>query len=130
LRLDGKESGSVNIITELIPEFKYGDRLEINGRIEKKILTWRASEYSAFFPKINFLEHKNSLRSYLIQFKQSLISPIKKFLERDEASLLAGLTLGARSDFSSKLKDQMAKSGTTHIVALSGSIVDAIIPYQ
>ncbi len=120
LRLDGKESGSVNIITELIPEFKYGDRLEINGRIEKKILTWRASEYSAFFPKINFLEHKNSLRSYLIQFKQSLISPIKKFLERDEASLLAGLTLGARSDFSSKLKDQMAKSGTTHIVALSG----------
>lgn len=34
--------------------------------------------------------------------------------------MLAGLTLGARSDFSSKLKDQMAKSGTTHIVALSG----------
>ncbi len=44
----------------------------------------------------------------------------KRALPADNAALLAGITLGARSGFSPQFKAQMADSGTTHIVAVSG----------
>lgn len=125
--LQNPEKGSLNIITTLIPEFQYGDKLEIKGRVVEQLLAQGVPGYSLIFPEINIFGHQNSIRSYLVQFKSTLISNIKKYLPRDEASLLSGLTLGARSDFSSNLKDQMAKSGTTHIVALSGYNIAILI---
>jgi len=53
--------------------------------------------------------------------KARIISPgLIRFLPFEEAAFLSGLTLGGRSDFSKNFKEAMKKSGTTHLVALSG----------
>src|SRR3989344_4727192 len=52
--------------------------------------------------------------------------------EGEVAALAGGLTVGERASFSDEFKDAMAKSGTTHIVALSGyniSIIGFAISY-
>ena len=43
-----------------------------------------------------------------------------RLLPRDASALLSGLTFGAHGDFNKELKDAMVRSGTTHLVALSG----------
>jgi len=53
-------------------------------------------------------------------FKENQINNFRISLPHNSAALLSGETFGERSDFSKEFKDQMARSGTTHIVALSG----------
>jgi competence protein ComEC len=60
------------------------------------------------------------------------VGNINKALDSDSAALLAGITVGDRSGFSKEFKNDMALSGTTHIVALSGyniSILAITISY-
>ncbi len=60
------------------------------------------------------------LKSRLLDIKMAALGKFKAYLPADQAALLGGLTLGARSDFSPELKEAMRRSGTTHLVALSG----------
>jgi len=112
--------GKAEITTALFPEFNYGDLLEANGVIKPARSV--AAEPTSFFPKIKLLDHHKSfwVKEKLLAFKNILTAQFKKFLPPDSAALMSGLTFGVRADFTKDFKNQMALSGTTHLVALSG----------
>lgn len=119
LKLQPPLAGKIKIVTPQIPEFSYGDRLEVRGKIQESS---GIDPPFTLFPEIELRGsgHGFPLKSELLGFKARLIAEFRRALPRDSAALLAGLTFGARSDFSRELKDDMALSGTTHLVALSG----------
>ncbi|MDO8574515.1 MAG: ComEC/Rec2 family competence protein [bacterium] len=81
--------------------------------------------YNNFY--VNFKEahpkiepEPSRLEQKLVNFKENQINQFRINLPLNSAALLAGETFGERSDFTKELKEQMNRSGTTHIVALSG----------
>jgi len=81
------------------------------------------------YPKLYLLEnHKKSFFGGLvISARKTIIKTFESVLSRDEAIFLAGLTIGAKGDFPQELQMAMKKSGTTHLVALSGYNIMIVI---
>jgi len=118
----------VQVYLSPYPEFHYGDLIEFSGKIQnssygKNILS---------FPKIRLISENNGdkIVSSLFSFKNKLIDNLKNILSVDKSALISGILFGERSEFTKEFKDALSKSGTTHIVALSGyniSIIGVIL---
>ncbi len=126
IRLSEPYGGSVRIITSPAIGFKYGDVIRAAGKIEQSDSP--ATPPVSSFPTIVVVaEHRGFwLKEKLLEFKADLVSHIVEFLPTDEGALLAGITFGDRSHITSDFKTQMAASGTTHLVALSGYNISII----
>ncbi len=81
------------------------------------------------YPKLSLLEKRKEmfLGSLMISMRKTIMQTFQSALSRDEAIFLAGLTIGAKGEFGDKLQTAMKKSGTTHLVALSGYNIMIII---
>lgn len=119
IRLNPPHEGEVRIYSEPGVRFSYGDVLEIKGRVVKSP-TGRLN--IASFPEITVIESGsgNILKGSLFRLRNSLISNLNEVLPPRHAALMSGLLFGERAEFTDEFKDAMQKSGTTHIVALSG----------
>lgn len=134
LDLQPPYSGKIKLNSRPYPKFAYGDLLKVEGMILPP--SPRSAAYFSKdgifgisnFPKIERLETNrgNSVKAVLFWIKDRVLATFYKILPTEKAALLSGLTLGERENFSKELKDQMAKSGTTHIVALSGYNISVI----
>jgi ComEC/Rec2-related protein len=106
-------------LTVLLPprDVRYGDRVSLRGAIIRE-----EGEYVARFPSFEVLErHKGFwLKEALLNVKAAAMEGFKHTMAESNAALLAGITLGARADFSPEFKEAMVRSGTIHIVAVSG----------
>jgi len=130
LELEPPYAGKVNILTAAIPERAYGERLRLEGRIKRSAYRFLPrEEATSFFPKLELLESGRgfSLKARLIALKHTFIDHFRLILPRDHAALLAGLTFGYQSDFTKELRGKMEKSGTTHLVALSGYNISILV---
>lgn len=118
------------------PALSYGDTLTFTGRVEEPFSdsyrTYLAKERVrgvVAFPKIE--SHKPartfSFRGALYALREQLVDSFRRTLPAKEAALMAGLTVGAREDFSEEFRDAMADSGTTHLVALSGYNISIVV---
>ena len=145
-------SGKGIVSTDLYPELKYGDLININGKLEKPenftnsggSATTTSFDYVSYlgkddiFYKIDFAKtelisssHGNVIKSYLFKIKNSFINNISKTISEPESSLLSGILLGAKSSIDKKTTEIFRKAGLSHIVALSGYnitvVADAIM---
>lgn len=120
-------SGEISVLAPPLAKIDYGDLLNFDGIIKQADSPEK--DPSVLFPKIETVDkHRgNWLREKLIGFKQFLIGQFDEFLLPDEAALLGGITFGSRSDFSENLRGAMSRSGTTHLVALSGYNITILI---
>lgn len=125
IKLDDPHRGLVRVYTALYPKFSYSDLLELKGSIEKSP-SGRINVLG--FPEIEIKTagHGRDVQSALFRIKNGMVDNLRKVLPLDKAALASGILLGEREEFSDELKDAMAKSGTTHIVALSGYNVSII----
>lgn len=117
------------------PAFLYGDKLTFVGRIEEPF----SDAYRAYlakervrgvvaFPKIVEYEANTlSVRGALYALREKIVDAFRLTLPPREAALMAGLAVGAREDFSEDFRNAMAKSGTTHLVALSGYNISVVV---
>jgi competence protein ComEC len=131
------------VSTELFPEFSYGERVSVSGKLEKpeNFITDIGKE----FDYVNYLKKESisfttsfarveSLgEGYGSGFKTSILSIKKKFLgsiERSipapESALLSGLLLGVKSSLGDKLHQDFVNTGLVHIIVLSGYNVTII----
>ena len=130
LVLDEPFSGEIRVFSPPLPERNYGDRLALHGTIKLPVSGSEGIEKpTLFFPQAEFVSAGNGnwLKQKLLGFKHFLLKQFDTVLAPDEASLLGGITFGARSGFSQELREQMAASGTTHIVALSGYNITILV---
>lgn len=146
-------SGKGIVSTDLYPEFKYGDLINIYGKLEKpenfsdsngSSTAANNFDYVSYlgkddiFYKIDFAKteiissgHGNIIKSFLFKIKNSFISNISKTISEPESSLLSGILLGAKSSIDKNTTEIFRKAGLSHIVALSGYnitvVADAIM---
>lgn len=151
LKLDEEEARFKVLITaDLYPEYKYGEIISGKGNLERPgVIEDFDYRYYLLTKKIFGLVYKPKVNSeqrtvnssdigelnYLISQAKGVLYKIKnKFSEtlsqimvEPETSFLKGLILGERSTMSSDLINNFNKTGTTHIIALSGYNVTIII---
>ncbi|MFA5870751.1 MAG: ComEC/Rec2 family competence protein [Candidatus Paceibacterota bacterium] len=71
----------------------------------------------------------SQLKNFMISTKQKIMNTFLTVLPRDEATFLAGLTIGAKGEFPDELVEAFKKSGTTHLVALSGYNIMIVVSF-
>ena len=121
--------GRISVKLMLYPKFRYGDELAFKGKIEApppgSYANYLAKEKInglANFPKAELEKSGlgSPIKSALFNFKRSIIDSYQKVLPSDQAAFLAGLTFGERGGLTKEFKEAMSRSGTSHLVALSG----------
>ncbi len=117
--------GSLDMITQPLVEFQHGEELRIKGVVKNNVWPVRnAIVFPSIEPTGRIIW---SPKSSALDIKQRFISSFKKILSADEAALISGLTFGVRADFSAEFKEAMERSGTIHLVALSGYNISILI---
>ncbi len=127
LKLKEPFASEIDVLTSPTLNFDYGDSLVLRGMVEPAQSP--VDNPQSFFPE--FIEREKSsgfsLKGSLLEFKHLIIADFKHLLPPDEAAFLGGLTFGARSELSPDLREKMRRSGTTHLVALSGYNIAVLI---
>ncbi len=118
--LTAPRAGNIEVRAALFPMVRYGDLLELTGVIKSDDRL--PGGHVTVFPKIGIRAPHQGYWIFekLFAIKEKIEKIFVESLPAESAALLSGITLGTRSGFSKELTAQMAGSGTTHIVALSG----------
>ena len=119
-------SGKVVVYTDPLPAYSQGDVLRITGEIEP-LSEIRNSGYRAFLVRQGFVgtvsdsaEIELLQRSWLFSFRNRLAHSISTALAEPQASLAEGLLLGIRSHMPDELRSDFSRTGTSHLLAISG----------
>ena len=127
---------NVLITTSIYPEFSYGDKVKVNVKLEepeefetdgrvfdyKGYLRVRGIWYTGSFAKVELISsgHGSVIKSLLFKIKHKFTDSINNALPQPESSLLSGLLLGSKQSLGKDLLSEFQKTGTSHIVVLSG----------
>lgn len=115
--------GSVTLIVSEYPRVRIGDELSFEGKIE------RGKQGERHFVRpdsFSVVGRNDSLLSMLFVMRERIKAGVERVLPSEHAALLAGILLGERADFSDEFYDALVRSGTVHIVALSGYNISVI----
>ena len=122
------------------PEYNYGDRVKITGKLEKpeKIENFDYEKY--LYPelifaliknpaKVELISHNNGSKifEWIYKIKNKFIETINKILAEPFAALLSGILVGARRSIPENLMDIFNIVGITHIIAISGYNVTIVV---
>ncbi len=113
-------------------DWQYGDQVRLYGKLELppedeafsyRDYLARNKVYSLMaFPRITLIQHDqgNLFMAWLYKLRQHLDLSIQTFIPQPEAALLSGILLGIETDIPPQLEDAFQKTGTAHIIAISG----------
>ncbi len=127
----------VLVSTGLFPEFKYGDMVQVEGKLEQpenfETDTGNEFDYIGYLAKddifyqVSFAQvqtlsagHGSFLKTKLFAFKKAFMNKVNLLIKEPESSLLGGLLLGAKNSLGKDLQNDFRIAGVSHIVALSG----------
>ena len=135
----------VLVTTNLYPEFEYGDLLSIEGKLQSPknfddfdYINYLAKDgiFSiAYYPKISkvskdaffrpkeiaiFENLKISLFKNIFKVKKAFEESVERVIAEPNAALINGILLGSRQNIPQDLREAFNKTGTTHILAISG----------
>ncbi len=130
-------SGRVLVNTKLYPQYQYGDRLAVTCQLEQPGLIesddgrdFRYDQYLALFriytvcyrPHVEVLAHGQGsvVMRTILDIKRRFVERVTAAISEPEASFVGGLILGARKSIPEYLIEAFSRTGTTHIIALSG----------
>lgn len=146
IKIDEKYEQVKTKILATVPlerEYKYGDKVDISGILEKpeNFTTHQEKNFDYInylrkdkifylmnYPYVDVVESGggNIIKRHLFSFKKKFLDKIDFAVSKPESLLLGGLILGERASFSAELRQEFIDTGTIHIVALSGYNVTII----
>ncbi|MFQ5934679.1 MAG: ComEC/Rec2 family competence protein, partial [Dehalococcoidia bacterium] len=121
------------------PYFRYGDLLDLRGEISEppvlEYFDWRehlAREgiHSLITrPRVTFLaaDKGGAALGFIYNLRTDLARGVAHALPEPQASLSHAMLLGVRSTLPSELREDLASTGTTHLIAISGLHVGIIV---
>ncbi len=137
--------GEIHLATGLVlvrapryPQYQYGDRLVVRGKLETPPIfeDFSYKDYLAQFgihsmirrPKIELVERDqgNPFWTLMLIFKREAAHTINAILSEPYASLLNGILLGIETGIPRDLYEQFNLTGTSHIIVISGSNISLI----
>lgn len=116
--------------------FAYGDGIAGRGMVENPsdsaYARYLSGQYIRGVMRVSKVQKNGThsgfaIKSALLSLKHTMTQTFSRILPPEEATFLSGLTIGARGTFSKELKVAMQKSGTTHLVALSGYNISILV---
>ena len=126
---DGSLRGRVLVRAESFRDFRYGDVVALSGKLEKPEESYarylekeRVHGIIAFPKQIEKIGEGegSSIKARLYGFKNRLENSFGGYFGPKSAAFLGGITLGSKAGFDKDFKEALQRSGTSHIVALSG----------
>ena len=135
-------AGSALLYVRPYPAYRYGDVLLVTGRLEEppRLEDFDYADYLArqgihstvLYPEIEVLDtgQGNPALEWVYSLRHRLADAIADVLPEPQASLVQGVVLGMRENIPESLRTDFARSGTTHLLAISGlhlSIVTGIL---
>jgi competence protein ComEC len=119
-------------------ELRYGDRVRLSGVLGPPpvIQGFNYADYLArqgIFgilsdPAIRSVAHGEAspIRTALFAFRRRALETLKELFPEPECALLSGILLGEESTIPVTLQDAFSRTGTTHIIAISGFNISII----
>lgn len=132
-------SGKVLVNILRYPEYHYGDVLRITGKLEippqsdgfsYKDYLARQGIYSIInYPKIEMLDSGKGLKplAWIYSARNRLSQSLSLSLPQPQASLAQAILLGVRGDIPYSLNQEFSRTGTTHVLAISGINITIVI---
>src|SRR3989339_1591240 len=141
---DEKSEGKILVYLQVYPQYKYGDKLKINGILKRPEkfgdnfdpaknknssgVNWPAYlakddiYYEMFYPQTEFISSGNGfwLKEKLFALKAKFLLAVASVTPEPHSSFLGGITIGAREGLPKDLEEKFRTTGVAHIVALSG----------
>lgn len=133
-------SGKILVFVPLYPEYQVNDILQITCKIfapEKIISNGRSFSYDkylaqskifaqCFRPQIKKLNQTSNLSSFL-KLRQYFWQNLNIYLREPASSLAKAMLLDDRGELSKEVKNDFARTGLSHLIAISGSHLVIII---
>lgn len=133
-------SGYVQVTARPAPALRYQQILEVHGEIETPEAA-AGSSYAAYlrrqgmdavvaFPRLTHLGESQEgppWRSALFGLRDRLAAGIETRLPEPQASLVEGILIGRRATIPEALNEQLSRSGTSHLIAVSGYNVSLVV---
>lgn len=111
----------VRVIVPQYSEYHYGDLLRISGTLKSQVIDSKKTVYSIYFPKITYATDGTGFLFRAAGFVRSRVgTAFNLYLPPDESALLQGIVLGVSTTLSKDIKQDLQKTGVTHVVAASG----------
>ncbi len=137
------ESGSMIIYLERYPEYNIGDKISFEGKINipedfdgfeyKYYLFAQGIYYIEYYPKVELLkEADKDIWFNIASYRKSASEVVKKIYSQPQAGIINAMVLGEKSDLSDETLESFNRTGTRHIIAISGlhmTIIGVLIMY-
>lgn len=132
-------SGKALVRVSKYYEYHYGDILKVTGKLETppqfddfdyKGYLARQGIYSVInYPKIEMLDTGKGFKplAWIYSLRNRLSQSLSLALPEPQASLAQGILLGLRGNIPYSLQDAFSRSGTAHLLAISGIHLSIII---
>jgi len=134
-----KINGKILVTTNRYPEYQYGDKLKITGKLKNpsediggfnyKNYLKKKGIYSVMdWPKIELVGvgFGNPVMTLLFSFKDKFKETARTFIPPPEIGILEALVFGEKGNISKEWKEKLNFTGTSHIVAVSGMNITII----
>ncbi len=120
-------------------QYTYGDRVQVSGQLltppEYDDFSYRdylaRRGIHALMPnaEIDILEHDQGAPWYALMYdaKGQAQQTIDRLLPSPQAPLLSGILLGVETDISDDVREAFNRTGTTHVIAISGANIIVVI---
>ncbi len=125
-------SGTALIFAARYPVYSYGEVLRISGQLKTppQLDNFDYQAYLAqqqiysvmYYPKIEVLETGKGIKplSWIYSLRNNLAQSVNEVFPEPQASLAQGIILGLRNNIPQDIRDNFARSGTAHLLAISG----------
>ena len=126
------ENKKIELQAGRFPEFKYGDRLRVKGLIKKpyEYLLYKNIQGQLFNGQIEKISSGgNIVVKNIYRVRDRFEQTLNQIFPEPLASFSAGLILGSKRNIPDSLSEDFNRTGTTHIIAVSGYNVTILIVY-
>jgi competence protein ComEC len=132
-------SGKALLFAPRYPEYTYGDVLQVIGKLEtppvlgdfdyKGYLAGQGISSVMYYPQIKVVESGQGFKplEWVYSVRQTMSQKMTEVLPEPQASLAKGIILGIRSDIPQSIKDDFTRTGTTHILVISGQNLSMVV---
>jgi competence protein ComEC len=132
-------SGTALILVPRYPSYHYGDVLKITGKLETpepfdnfdyKSYLARQGIYSViYYPKVELLDRGQGFKpwQWIYSLRERLSASLARALPEPQGSLAQGILLGLRGNIPDSLNQVFSRTGTAHILAISGLNISIVI---